>query len=230
MLTLLLISPLAGFSQEELKLPDRAKTLSDLIPHQWLMLDSAFGDLNRDGIRDMVFVISDTNPSNLIRNEEGPGRDTIDVNPRILGIYFGMPDGSYIKQEQADQFILKADEPVMDDPFSRITISPQGVMMVEFRLWSNAGSWHYSMHTYHFRFANDAFELIHYDTTEIHRGTLDQTRWEINFNKLKMKISHESDSENTPVEVHWIELEPMPLKTLESLKQPFQWKFHDVLI
>lgn len=100
MLLTLLSLPVAGQSTIA-ELHARGSSLEDLIPKGWKLLDSTTGDLNKDGISDLVFVVQGTDARNL-ELSEGPGMNTVDLNPRILGIYFGSSSGKFTKQVQSN--------------------------------------------------------------------------------------------------------------------------------
>lgn len=203
--------------------------MEELIPRKWKLVASTTGDLNRDGVSDLVFVVQDTDKRNL-ELSEGPGTDTVDLNPRILGIYFGSSSGNYTKQVQANEFILLRDSPAMDEPLDGIHITGKGVLQIDFRLWYSVGSWTMSSHTYRFRFRNNRFELIGYDANETHRATGETIEHSINFASRKMSITKGNVSEEKPRSVEWKALALDALKTIESLNKPFEWEFEGIYL
>ena len=48
---------LTCFGQSELILTNNGEALEDIIPDNWRLLDSTTGDINQDGISDLVFAI-----------------------------------------------------------------------------------------------------------------------------------------------------------------------------
>ncbi|HEY8402251.1 MAG TPA: hypothetical protein VIK89_13375 [Cytophagaceae bacterium] len=206
------------------------KSLDDLIPKGWVLLDSAYGDLNKDGIKDLAFVIQDTNPSNLEFNDNTFGNDTINLNPRILGIYFGNSTGAFKKQLQSNDFIILRDSPTMDEPFDGLTISDKGILQINFHFWYSAGSWYASDHSYKFRFQNSKFALIGYDSHSAHRATGETTDYSINFLTRKMSITKGNFSEDKPESVEWKSFNLTNLKTLDSYGKPFEWEFEGIVL
>ncbi len=212
---------------ESITLKESAHSLEELIPTDWELLDSKTGDLNKDGILDLVFAIANTDEKNLKPND-GFGIGPIDLNPRKLGIYFGTPSGTFRKQLVSNEFIILRETPSMDEPFEGFTISKKGVLSINFHIWYSAGSWSTSNHTYKFRFQNNAFVLIGYDSNEAHRASGETTDYSINFLSEKMKITRGNFSEDESESVEWINIyldEPITIKTL---KKPFEREFEGI--
>lgn len=229
-----LIFGLSSFSQSKNpELQKKGKELKDLIPEQWKLLATTNGDLNYDGINDVAFVIENTDKKNIKLNGTDFGRDSINLNPRILGIYFGKRNGKLVKKLQSDTFILLQDSPTMDEPFDGIEIFENGVLQIEFKFWFSAGSWSMSNHIYQFKFQNKAFELIDYKSGERHRGTGEEIDYSINFLTQKMRIivtSFDDETEERVYEETLKEFELEKLKSIQSLKKLFEWEFLEIRI
>lgn len=229
---LLTFYSLSSFSQvqkSELKL--KGKDLRELVPKGWIILDSAKGDLNKDGRNDLAFVIQHTDPKNIQLNQNGLGRDTIDLNPRIMAIYFAdSVSGTFSKNIQCNDFIILCDNPTMDEPFDGIEITPKGILKIKFHFWFSAGSWETSNHTYIFRYQNNEFALIGYESSEIHRGSGEAKDYSLNFSTKKMSISTGTISDDKPTNVQWKTFKLDKLKTLKTLKKPFEWEFEGLYL
>lgn len=215
-----------------IELPDSGKELTALIPQSWRVLSFSSGDLNEDGIDDWAFVIQNTLKKD-IKAVDGIGVDTLDLNPRILGIYFGSSDGVFVKKLQSDTFIPLRDSPTMAEPFKGLEILESGVIKLDFYLWQSMGNWYAFNHHYKFKFQNEVFELVGYDSIERHRATGDIKEYHINFSLREMKINFTSlkdraTKESTEEELKTFELPD--LKSIQSLKKPFQWEFMGVII
>jgi hypothetical protein len=224
----------ASLSFGETEIPNldtSGKSISELIPDEWTVLSSTIGYLNGDGIDDMAFALKNNDLTNYepIRN----GTDSIDMNPRVLAIYFKNADGTYKKQLQSNHFILLKDSPTMDEPFDGLTIESNGVLRIDFHFWFSAGSWYMSNHQHKFRYQNNQFELIGYESSSTHRGTMKTTEHSINFSTNKMKITETVFNEETEEEkttFQWKNIELERLKTVTSLKKPFEWTFEGIQI
>ena len=130
---------LTCFGQSDIILTNMGTNLVDIIPNNWRLLDSAIGDLNQDGISDLIFAIQKTDRNNTELND-GLGTDTLDLNPRMLAIYFGTESGGFKKQLVSEYFIILRDSPTMDEPFEGFNISKKGILDVNFRFWHKL--WH----------------------------------------------------------------------------------------
>lgn len=215
--------------QSELTLRQNGKTLDEIIPDNWRLLDATKGDLNQDGIPDLVFAIQNTDQKNTSLND-GLGRDTIDLNPRILGIYFGTKSGGFKQQLVSEHFIILRDSPTMDEPFEGFKISKKGVLDINFRFWYSAGSWSMSNHKYRLRFQNNEFALIGYDSNEAHRGSGETTDFSINFLTSKMKITKGNFSKDDPESIEWKAFSLEKLLTIKSIKKPFEMEFEGIFL
>lgn len=208
-------------------LKESAQSLEELIPENWELLDSQTGDLNKDGILDIVFAIADTDEDNLKPND-GFGIGPIDQNPRKLGIYFGTSSGTFKKQLVSNEFIILQETPAMDEPFDGFEISKKGVLDINFHIWYSAGSYETSNHTYRFRFQNNEFVLIGYDASESNRATAEMVDYSINFLSKKMKITRGNFSEDNPESVEWINIYLEDLLTIKTLQKPFDREFEGI--
>ncbi|MFD0963256.1 hypothetical protein [Pseudofulvibacter geojedonensis] len=218
---------LTCLSQDNLILKKEGKTLQNIIPKGWKILDSKKGDLNKDGILDLVFAIQNTDKKNIESND-GLGADTIDLNPRILGIYFGSKSGGFTQKLVSNHFIILQDIPTMDEPFDGFSISKKGVLDIKFKFWFSAGSWTMSNNTYRFCYQNNEFALIGYDSSETHRGTGETTDYSINFLTKKMKIVKGSFSNEVSETVDWKEISLERLITLKDIDKPFELDFEGI--
>ena len=122
--------------------------LSAFVPDGWHLLDAfeesrVIGDLNKDGIQDVAFVI------------EGKATE-IEAAPRMLFIVGGNKNNSYSLLAQAKEIILRADEGgIMGDPFMGLSIDRGSLLIHHY----GGSAWRWSS-TYRFRYQEDGFYLI----------------------------------------------------------------------
>ena len=195
--------------------------LNTLIPDDWVLLDSASGDLNQDGLLDFVFAMQGTDP-NYISQNEGFGESILDENPRVMAIYFGNHSGSFEEVLVSDQFIIRATDPTMAEPFHGFDINSRGILDINFGFWSSAGTWFSSNSTHRFRYENNEFVLIGFDSNEFHRGSGEFTSYSINFLTGKMKVTEGSLADEGNETIKWKDFNSFSPKTLRSLVTPFQ--------
>lgn len=218
--------------RELTELPFSGNELNGMVPSGWRVLSQSSGDINQDGYPDLAFVIQNTLEANHEYNK-GLGIDTLDLNPKVLGIYFGKADQRFEKALQSDEFIILRDVPTMDEPFDGLQILPNGDLQIDFHFWYSAGSWSSSYYQYRFRFQNQAFELIGFDKSEHHRGTGDEIDIYIDFQNQIIKTittTINEDTEEQESEELIREFELPHLKSLKSLGRPFEWEFQEIRI
>ncbi|MFY7730392.1 MAG: hypothetical protein ACOVRN_12800 [Flavobacterium sp.] len=183
----------------------QGKPLDSYVPTGWKLLAKATGDLNKDGLDDAAIVIENTDPANIIKNEEGLGAKELNTNPRHLLILF-QESGGYVLKFINKKFIPSehiAEAPCVTDPFSAgedFRIKKQ-VLHLRFGNWSSCGSWYAGSSTYKFRFQEDNFILIGYDEFSMHRAAGNIFSESINFltkkkivttggNEFDQKLNH----------------------------------------
>jgi len=220
---------LTCFGQSELILPNSGESIERIIPKNWRLLDSTNGDLNQDGISDLVFAIQKTDQNNIQLND-GLGSDSIDLNPRIFAIYFGTESGVLKKRLVSEHFIILRDSPTMDEPFEGFNINNKGILDIKFTFWYSAGSWTISNHKYRFRFQNNKFALIGYDSNEAHRASGKITDYSINFLTKKIKITKGNFSSDDPESVEWKKFRLEQLMTIKSIDKPFELEFEGIYL
>lgn len=212
------------------KLSVKGKNLKEFIPRHWKLIAQTVGDLNGDKIVDLAFVLQSTDKKNIVLND-GLGVDTLDSNPRILGIAFRDPaSDNYELTLQSDTFILRHEDPVMNDPFDGVSVEKNGVLKISFRFWYSAGTWYMSTHDYKFRFQNSRFELIGYESSETHRATGETTGYSINFSTRKMHEIKENVQQEGPRSEKRTIFKLKELKTFDTLRVPFTWDFQGIIL
>ena len=86
-------------------------------PQGWVVEAQAEGDLNKDGLADLAFVLHEANPGNVIKNPDGLGTSEIDTNPRMLAVAFR--DGeAYRLVLENHALIPRYETPTIEDPFN----------------------------------------------------------------------------------------------------------------
>jgi hypothetical protein len=221
----ILLSPIAAAQDLAIpevvypSLPKQAQTAEGFVPLGWVLEVQASGDLNQDGNADLILVLRQNNPANVIEDFEGLGEKPFDTNPRILAIAFrDGPSGKFSVQLQNHTLIPRRTEPAAADPFDKeigIAIA-RGSFQVRLDWFMSAGGWGTFNTTYTFRHRSGRFELIGYDRFTTHRGSGDTASLSINYLTRKVKrttghISRDNDK------VHWQTLPQKPAPTLESI-------------
>lgn len=206
-----------NFSYPDIKAT--GQSVLDFVPTGWTVLDSAYGDLNKDGIKDAAIVIQHRDSISLVNSLE----DTVLTQPRILLILLkNAAKNKFTLIEQSNSFILKHDNSIMDDPYQGITID-KGILKIDFHLFYNMGSWYSTSSTYKFRFDGKTFLLIGADLSTIHRATLDYEDYSYNFltkKKSYTKGNEQSGTKKTTLKTFAL----TSLKTFKTFKEPYSWE------
>jgi hypothetical protein len=200
----------------------------DIVPRGWSIIDSASGHLNKDKIRDVALVLQLIDSVELITDESGY-LDTTITRPRMLAILFGaMGKHRFKLQHQSNTFILRHDTPYMDDPFDGLRIDDD-VLAINFRFWYSWGSWWTTEVMYKFRFQQNEFTLIGFESNSFHRATMESKAYSINFLTRKYKITvgkeGEGGEDDYKQNIEWKTFKLDPLKTLRTFKRPMTWDF-----
>ncbi len=206
-----------GFSYPLIQ--SKGKTINDFAPVGWTVLDSAYGDLNKDGLNDAAVILQHKDSITILNGED----DSVLTQPRILLLLFkNAVDNEFQLAEQSHSFILKHDNSAMEDPYEGLTIS-KGIVEIKFHLFYNMGSWYVTNAVYKFRYQQGQFVLIGADNFSFHRASHDYEDYIYNFLTKKRILTKGNDNNNTKTSTS--KAIPVPtLKTLKTFSEPFTWE------
>lgn len=223
------------FAQSDSKYPELSGSgscIEELIPLGWQILAKAKGDLNGDGLEDVVFAIQSPKQE-TIEYSDGYESDTLHTNPRVMGIYFGNRKGEFKKVLQSNTFIINRSTPTMDEPFKGLEILPSSELQISFYIWQCRECTSWTIHEYRFKYQNTEFELVRYEESITQRISGDETSYQVDFQKGTVTIlSTESEEENNePSNDEQIKkFELQQLQSIKSLGEPFKWLFQNLHI
>ena len=159
-------------SPESPTLVAQGKSIDSFVPKGWKLIKEASGDLNKDGLEDIVGVIEFIKTYEI--NMEG-------APPRILFIAFKEKD-AYSLSIQTDKAILRSDMGgVWGDPFESISVN-RGSILITFYGGSNY-RWG---EVYRFRYQNNGWYLIGATIHSSYTGTGEETNEDYNLLTGKM--------------------------------------------
>ena len=204
------------------KLAAHAASAEGFVPAGWRLEAKRAGDLNGDGKPDVVQVLKQTNPRNVVPND-AMGPDPFDTNPRILAVAFAAAAGGFDLTLENHTLIPRPEYPAMDDPLDPEGVQPggvevkNGVLRVTLGRFMSAGGWGMGRTAYAFRFQNGRFELIGYDRMEVRRNTGEIEEISINFSTGRMKTTESSMYTDGPGKVTWTNLRRQTLLTIDRI-------------
>jgi len=185
-------------------IPVRAQTKADFVPKGWIIEEEGNGDLNGDGIPDLMLVLHMNDPRNVIKNSD------LNTNPRMLVIAFADKATNKYSLALANHTLIpRNDSPVMEDYFNDAKII-KGTIQVSLVESSNVGSWSTSNTKFTFKYLDGCFKLIGYDSMETQRNTGETNDVSINYLTRKAKIAR-GNMENDKEKISW---KSVPMKSL----------------
>jgi len=184
------------------------KSVSELIPENWECI-STKGDLNKDGITDIVIIATPDNKENTTVRYDGY---VYNFNQPVMAIYWGKKDGSFALFKQYNQVIpARPSEYTSID--ASLEVTKTNVLKISLEQFSSAGSWENNTATYLFRYQNGDFMLIGKDLDTHMRNTGNTTTTSENYltNKRCVTKGHVNSSKTT---TKWSKINKQPLKHL----------------
>lgn len=200
-------------------LPEAAPSTEAFVPAGWGIEVLDEGDLNHDGLDDLLLVLKEEDPANILTNEPmSPGVDEWDANPRILAIAFAQAEGGYTLVLQNNDFLPRHEDPCIDDPLGGAEID-EGTIQIMFHFWANAGSWYTSSTKYTFKYLEESFHLVAYANFTYKRNT--GQSWDIELDYVlgtgEITLGGHSIDDEEEEKTYVKELPAEPFLTLEAI-------------
>lgn len=173
-------------SKEKTSAVEQGKNISEFVPKGYIVykeegLGEIKGDLNKDGLEDIVLFIKGTNKNNIIQDQD---RGKLDRNRRGIIILFNKGTYYELAAENDDCFSSENED-------GGVYYAPELSVSVEKgNLSVNYAHGRYGYWGYTFRHQNGDFELIGYDASST-RGPVPQYETSINF-LTKKKLTRDN--------------------------------------
>lgn len=168
---------------------DEKKLPSDFVPKGFVVFNTIEGDLNNDGRKDHVMIIKGTEKDKIITDEY---RGKLDRNRRGIIVLFKTEDNSYVKAVENKSCFSSENEDggVYYAPEMEVSVDKNN-------LYVNYMHGRYGYWTYTFKYRNNDFQLIGYDSSD-NRGPIVQNETSINFltGKKQFKDNINKDDED----------------------------------
>ena len=198
-----------SFKAQAKELAQQGTSIEDIVPDGWLHHE-AWGDLNKDGIKDLVVVATPDDEEDLLRRDDGY---VYNFNPPILAIYFG--NGQVQQLWKRYDYVIPADQSENCSHDIVLEITSRGALRIAISLFCNAGSYGTSTDTYTYRYQNGDFYLIGMDNEEMMRNTGENILVSENYLTWKrQEIKSNAFDETIPSTEKWTRLPKKPLETL----------------
>ena len=167
----------ANTPEKEIPVLELKQDHLDYIPKGMVLFDKVNGDLNKDGIADLVLMIKGTDKSMFVQDEF---KGELDRNRRGIIVLFKRANGYELASKNPDCFSSENEEGGVYFPPELTLDIRKGKLYVEYR-HGRYGYW-----TYTFRYQNGDFELIGYDSTSSHGPVINREK-SINFSTKRMQ-------------------------------------------
>ncbi len=196
-------------------LPRRFADPAALAPQGWRIEHRLTGDISADGVADMVLILKQNDPANVVRNE-GFGPDAFDTNPRLLIVGLGR-DGGYDLVARNHTFIGRPLQPTLDDALESAPEIQNGTLSIPLHFFTSAGGWTMFNSVSRFRWRDDALRLIGHDYSEVARNTGQTLDRSVNLLTGRVSTVRSTlDVDETPPAV-WSTRPVGPLPTIDQL-------------
>jgi hypothetical protein len=211
------------------KLARQAPAAEGFVPAGWQLETKRTGDLNADGRPDLLLVIKQNDPRNVVRHD-AMGRNPFDTNPRILAVAFARADGGYALAAENHTLIPRPEYPTMDDPLDPNGVQPGGIevkngaLRVALGRFMSAGGWGMGRSTFTFRWQKGRFELIGFDSHETQRNTGEIVDVSINFSTGRVSVTKTNMETDAPGKPQWSRLPPGELMTLDEIENGLEFE------
>ena len=204
----ILLLACTGFKVQAKELKQQGTSIEDIVPEGWLHHE-AWGDLNKDGIKDLVVVATPDDEEDLLRRDDGY---VYNFNPPILAIYFG--NGQVQQLWKRYDYVIPPDQSENCSHDIVLEITSRGALRIAIGLFCNAGSYGTSTDTYTYRYQNGDFYLIGMDNEEMLRNTGEVTLVSENYLTWKRQVTRSNAFTDDPVTEKWSRIAKKPLEKL----------------
>ena len=195
-----------GMQAQSLK--KQGASVEQIVPEGWEHKE-ATGDLNKDGIKDLVVLAKPNFKEKMKTRDDGY---EYNFNPYILAIYFGQTDGNHQQWKQYEELFPADDEWISVDV--DIEVTERGTLNISTGTFASGGSYGTNQTKYTYRFQNGDFYLIGRESTDMMRNTGEMTTISENYLTWKRQTIKDNAFEEGMKKETWSKLTKKPLEKL----------------
>lgn len=195
-----------GMNAQTLK--QQGNAVEQIVPEGWEHEEEE-GDLNKDGIKDLVVLAKPNFKENMKTRDDGY---EYNFNPYILAIYFGKAEGGFQLWKQYKELFPADDE--WSSVGVDISITEKGALNIDTDLFSSGGSYGTNRTKYTYRYQNGDFHLIGKESTDMMRNTGEMTTVSENYLTWKRQTIKDNAFEEGKKKETWSKLTKSPLEKL----------------
>ena len=206
-------NPIAAQKQKKSQLAKEGRTIEEVVPNGW-DIQSATGDLNKDGIEDFVLIVRPNDPAHIKTRDDG---FEYNFNPLFLAVYFGSPSGVY-KRFKVWHDTVSGREDEYSDITNELSITPKGAIDISVSSWSSMGTAATGGSTYRYRFQSGDFYLIGKESSWLNRMTGEGESTSINYLTGQKEITTGNMIEEKDLKTKKVKIKKEPLRLLGSFQ------------
>lgn len=206
-LTLTLCLPLTMAAQS---LSRTGADAENIVPAGWEHTES-MGDLNKDGIADMVLIALPNNPEKIKTRDDGY---QYNFNKPILAIYLGNKQGELCLWKEYGNVLLGREQE-FESIDNSVNITPKGSFIISIQYFYSAGSYSNVVNSHTFRMQNGDFFKIGEEQYEMSRLTGEDQLVSYNYlTHKKQTVTANAMDEKVKKKEKWEKIPKSPLQRL----------------
>ena len=206
-------NPITAQTNKKNQFAKEGRTIEEVVPNGW-DIQSATGDLNKDGIEDFVLIVRPNDPAYIKTRDDD---FQYNFNPLFLAVYFGSPSGVY-KRFKVWHDTVRGREDEYTDITNELSITPKGAIDITVSSWSSMGTADTGGTTYRYRFQSGDFYLIGEESTWGNRLAAEWERTSINYLSGQKEVTSGDLITRRNLKTKQVKIKKEPLRLLGSFQ------------